>query len=258
MKQFLSTSMLILISTSTVAETPTWFEIELYLYKQKNETKEAWPDPQPKAYNSEYFTLIHGDNVKKNNQYQWVARKEKTYFLKNSAPFLLTKDHLKLKRKVAYLNHHIDNEPVMHVAWKQGIVSKQNSIPFRIIQGRNFGEIFRPNGFEISDTNKVEEELNQPKTIKNVYEIDGEITIYLDHYLFIIADITLRKEGAKTVRKYDTLSSLLPQGGSSTYNFLEQIPMKQNRRVRSGEIHYFDHPYLGMIIQIRRLKEQPS
>mgnify|MGYP000673678348 FL=1 len=27
---------------------------------------------------------------------------------------------------------------------------------------------------------------------------------------------------------------------------------KQDRRVISGEIHYFDHPDIGMIVQIRR------
>ena len=27
----------------------------------------------------------------------------------------------------------------------------------------------------------------------------------------------------------------------------------QNRRLRSGEIHYFDHPLMGMIVQIRKI-----
>ena len=30
------------------------------------------------------------------------------------------------------------------------------------------------------------------------------------------------------------------------------INFSQNKRVISGEIHYFDHPYIGMIVQIRR------
>ena len=29
------------------------------------------------------------------------------------------------------------------------------------------------------------------------------------------------------------------------------IRFKQDRRVISGEVHYFDHPYMGMIVQIR-------
>ena len=32
---------------------------------------------------------------------------------------------------------------------------------------------------------------------------------------------------------------------------LKTIRFEQNRRVISKEIHYFDHPYMGMIVQIR-------
>jgi hypothetical protein len=32
----------------------------------------------------------------------------------------------------------------------------------------------------------------------------------------------------------------------------EVITFKQSRKVITGEIHYFDHPYIGMIVQIRR------
>ncbi len=30
------------------------------------------------------------------------------------------------------------------------------------------------------------------------------------------------------------------------------ISFKQDRRVITGEIHYFDHPHIGMVVQIRR------
>ena len=33
---------------------------------------------------------------------------------------------------------------------------------------------------------------------------------------------------------------------------LQTISFKQHRQVISTETHYFDHPYLGMIVQIRR------
>ena len=46
--------------------------------------------------------------------------------------------------------------------------------------------------------------------------------------------------------------------------FIEPVPTRketviteslfdQNRRLRSGEIHYFDHPLMGMIVQIRKI-----
>ncbi len=52
-----------------------------------------------------------------------------------------------------------------------------------------------------------------------------------------------------------------------TVEQLHSFKFDQKRRVRSGEIHYFDHPLMGMLVQIRRspeaetqaeLLEQPS
>lgn len=39
--------------------------------------------------------------------------------------------------------------------------------------------------------------------------------------------------------------------------YLMSIPLEQNRRVKSDEIHYLDHPEMGMVIQIRKMA-QPS
>jgi hypothetical protein len=37
--------------------------------------------------------------------------------------------------------------------------------------------------------------------------------------------------------------------------FLQTIPLQQNRRVRSGQIHYFDHPQMGIVMQIRKMAQ---
>ena len=37
--------------------------------------------------------------------------------------------------------------------------------------------------------------------------------------------------------------------------YLMSIPLEQNRRVKSDEIHYLDHPEMGMVIQIRKMAQ---
>ncbi|QUM76631.1 hypothetical protein HWV00_10535 [Moritella sp. 24] len=151
-----------------------------------------------------------------------------------------------------------------------------------------------------------------------VWKIDGELTIYLEHYLYAKTDLFVRKEGTKTltapemitsksmnkevatnIEKVDLLELLgihlepkqanhqdillanaqaeaenfvidevvpeqvltedglvladdnaLPQG--KKIPFLNSYPMQQLRVIRSGEIHYLDHPMFGMLIQIRK------
>ncbi|WNO61206.1 CsiV family protein [Rheinheimera sp. MMS21-TC3] len=65
------------------------------------------------------------------------------------------------------------------------------------------------------------------------WQLDGLFKLHLDHYLFVNAEFNLR----------------LPSEDS-----LQTIYVKQSRRVISGEIHYLDHPYLGIILQIRRFE----
>jgi hypothetical protein len=66
---------------------------------------------------------------------------------------------------------------------------------------------------------------------EQVWQLDGLFKLHLDHYLFVNTEFNLR----------------LPATDS-----LQTIYVRQSRRVISGEIHYLDHPYLGIVLQIRR------
>ena len=88
-------------------------------------------------------------------------------------------------------------------------------------------------------TNKPPVEPLQP------WFLDGFFKIHLDHYLYITAD-------------FNILSQPLDENKSSAANSsannpnVKLINFSQNKRAITGEIHYFDHPYIGMIVQIRR------
>lgn len=75
--------------------------------------------------------------------------------------------------------------------------------------------------------------------------LDGFFKMHLDHYLYITAD-------------FNVLSQPLDESTNITTNNMTSKPnvklinFSQNKRAITGEIHYFDHPYIGMIVQIRR------
>lgn len=73
------------------------------------------------------------------------------------------------------------------------------------------------------------------KVPKQTWQLDGLFKLHLDHYLFVNTEFNLR----------------IPAADS-----LKTIYVKQSRRVISGEIHYLDHPYLGIILQIRRFEPE--
>lgn len=136
---------------------------------------------------------------------------------------------------------------------------------------------------------ELEAEIEQ--TIPPLWQLDGLLKIYLNRFLFIEADFDLRKPGLalrpsneqlmvdNDAFAYDGFNSQqssmdgsisliqqpqavqseaqLEQTGDAAMvevPWLQSSQLVQNRRVRSKEIHYFDHPNFGLVIQIRRFK----
>jgi len=81
------------------------------------------------------------------------------------------------------------------------------------------------------------------------WSVDGLFKVYLENrYLFIDTELNIVKEGEAP----SVLSEQKPNKGSKNSKQTDLVSFKQERRVISGEIHYFDHPHIGMIVQIRR------
>lgn len=81
--------------------------------------------------------------------------------------------------------------------------------------------------------------------------LDGLFKIHLEHYLYINSEFNM----VETSNQPSLLAGNADNSnnvGSAAESKNKIISFKQSRRVITGEIHYFDHPYIGMIVQIRR------
>ncbi|MBC3767018.1 CsiV family protein [Neptunicella marina] len=86
-----------------------------------------------------------------------------------------------------------------------------------------------------------------------VWQLDGLFKVFLQYtpqkvpYLHIDSQLNYRQPGALL----NNNQAVLTEAGAPK-QFLYSYPFNQLRRVISKELHYFDHPYFGMIVQIRR------
>lgn len=85
-----------------------------------------------------------------------------------------------------------------------------------------------------------------------IWQLDGFIQVYLKYvnrvpYLHINSELFYRQP---------VLSANILPGASPAYE-LVSVPFTQQRRVISTQLHYFDHPMFGMLVQIRRY-ERPA
>jgi hypothetical protein len=82
------------------------------------------------------------------------------------------------------------------------------------------------------------------------WSIDGLFKVHLDHYLYIDSEINIIEPSSGSLTLTTSQKSKNKRHNEPTPPNI--ISFKQNRRVITGEIHYFDHPHIGMVVQIRR------
>jgi hypothetical protein len=203
-------------------------------------------------------------------------------------PYLAESQALQLTDIANKIRRQSGNQLLLHTSWRQAPVTERRAIASRWFGGRNFSEqfdywgqpktvslvndpIFLPTNAPVANRSlaaktstqaheimhNIEQLLQQlkannqlpdstdsplvsvsngdPLALRNlpdqVWQLDGLFKLHLDHYLFVNTEFNLR----------------LPAN-----NELQTIYVRQSRRVISGEIHYLDHPHLGIVLQIRR------
>ncbi|GGQ19112.1 peptidoglycan binding protein CsiV [Shewanella litoralis] len=168
----------------------------------------------------------------------------------------------------------ISREPyvkgLVHLTWQQNMQSRRAAKPVRIFGGKDFSKTFDYHGLSVNKPADTSNSMpvgdysalggfyEAPK-ISPVWELDGSINIYLSHYLYIENNLALRKPTQKMIEStpaaFNEYAALDIDGKKQLAPYLQSIPLIQNRRVKSGELHYFDHPQMGIVMQIRKMAQ---
>ncbi len=136
----------------------------------------------------------------------------------------LTPDTFTLSGKADALNKSGKYRVLEHIAWLQPGLASEDAIAVRINAGKSFNDQFSERGLS-----------NQA-----VNELNGTVKIVLGRYLHMYTDLVYRK--TFNVSSSDALGRNL---------VLADFPVKTHRKMRSSTLHYVDHPYLGILIEIR-------
>ncbi|MDP2506669.1 MULTISPECIES: CsiV family protein [unclassified Oceanobacter] len=251
---FLSLTTLFTLPTSAVAATPlsdNWFQVEMMLVAYRNNSdidQEYWPkvilDSQ-----SLFATMTPKsrrlDPVAKHYRY----RRLQTQFL-NAIKLpvrlpdslwqpLAPLSSLKLKREANRINPQADMDVVWHQSWLEPVQSQEGTIVHKV-----------------NLTVGGEPEI----------QITGGFSLYLSRYLHISTDFHVQHLSSQMPAEpqLQAFSTAINTDGTSTPAILaSQQPLtihglypiratevRQKRRMRSKELHYIDHPMLGVVLII--------
>ncbi len=178
-----------------------------------------------------------------------------------------------------------DISALSHIAWRQPVVFGENNAKFyRVFSGDKLRlpdepvasyaalkERYDPEQNNVIDQNsetffaELKQQLAEGKAVNwqhreniqasssdsktaidNIWELDGKVKIYLNYvnrvpYLHIDSEFGFNELELNSVGEAE----------------IKQYPFKQRRRVISKQIHYFDHPKIGIIMRLERY-EQPK
>ncbi|MGF1682332.1 peptidoglycan binding protein CsiV [Photobacterium minamisatsumaniensis] len=274
---------LLLLAISWPSLAARQFDIEVIMFKRNiapEQVNESWPDQQ-KPINLK-GTMSFGDSAR----------------LKAKGISLMSPSNFQLNSQYNKLKGHAGFTPLAHFGWRQGDLSRAAAPKFYLTAGKDFSDKYLPDGTSKAEQQRRDIEAgtdgivisadNQPNATsfdeeefgsssqnldeaKNqpLYELEGMIRVYVQHYLFTDINVDLREPGRREVivgtESLEDTDPLLAdsnvqvghlqavQNKVEVEEFLKSYRFDQQRQMRSGETHYIDHPLMGMVIQIRRI-----
>ncbi len=159
-----------------------------------------------------------------NESSQWRTIPEEEYILNNVA------QRLKQSGKYRILKH---------IAWRQPVFERKDSQAISIKAGRDFSGQFPERAyrqFEFNDQTQV----NTGNTDNKVPELEGTLNVVITRYLHIYSDLVYRIPRTIPNEVSDALDRT---------QVLVDYSVNSHRRMRSRELHYIDHPVVGILVE---------
>ena len=205
-------TLLLLMITNIVFASEVGYEVEVIIFEDTTgiyKHSEKWPELIEADENQ-----VDTEEIKTIESKEIVNKNTKAIIVEN-----IIRENYRLNKQAEILEKHPDYRILVHKAWKQPGLDKVNALPMQLI-------------------NKVSSE--KPDNIVKSY-IDGDITLIMSRYLHINTNLTFHRF---VPTPFNTYSNTENDSSSS----FKEYPLIFERRMRSKEIHYIDHPLVGIIV----------
>lgn len=273
--------LMLVLSPLSSAEAPRWYEVEIALIgyqDNQNISHEHWPDilinDQPSDDLVSDTTLI---NKATSDPWQWINwwnnQEESSHDLYNvkglqasnrvtlpklSTPF--AEQGIAFEDTIARFSRTNELQLIWSKKWQQPIPEKEetelaeNAVKINIRTPLNFQKTLR------SSAPLIEA------------EVTGELYLYRSRYLHLVTNLniqhwqSLNNNSAidKSIHVLPSHSNnndnIIPSNSSSPLTAIDEIPLRaakinKSRRMRSNELHYIDHPLLGILVRVTPLAD---
>lgn len=261
------TTVLIATQASAQVSKPNhegWYQVELIVFARKDDSaQEHWPDNIKLRYPGDWVELKDpAANDKEDNPATSVDLTKEAFYVLPSGERQLNAQAKKLENNPRY-------ELLFHQAWRQVISNKKSSKAILINGGRQFGQHQTLEGsirlsvatylelqtnlwYSQFDVNVGQEITRQWPAIplRPNYSKANANGLSLDSNFEFDQALAAENQqwsggGFNTADAANSNDTTAPE-----YVTRQIILLQQERDMRSGEVHYLDHPVLAAIIQV--------
>lgn len=250
-------SVFVLPVTSFAQEADRWYQVELIVFEQggnPSDSEELWRTDIELQYPRNWLALVEqSDDSSLETEEDWSTAAEPESS-ENALP-LLSADELTLGNEAQRLERNNQYRVLFHGGWRQPFAENRQEPAILITGGEQYGDH---------------------------YELEGSIQLSLRTYLHIDTNLWLarfntnfgqerapwpplpqrpnQRVDTDILFRFDGGNSSLQQPFNQNWDYeaiLAQpyvveniVVLNQSRRMRSGEIHYLDHPQMGLLIKL--------
>lgn len=183
------------------------------------------------------------DSAEAESEENWDQRHELRYPAQTVAlaaddgsatPFqLLPPDALALGAEAAAIRQRRNLRVLAHMGWLQTVEDPARARHVLVRGGRQFG---------------------------THYELEGSFALGVEHFLVADANLWLSRFAAGENPAAQPLP--VPPGSyasaDSGFSPTQTVVLQEQRRMRSGELHYFDHPKMGLLVLATRKSDSAA
>jgi len=241
-----------LATAATNDEENRWYNVEVIIFSQDSQQfrdSELWPMDVPLPKEADARSLR-------------PAVRGGAALTQASAFTLIPNNELTLNGEAARISSAPELKMLLHLGWRQPGLSQDQAVSIRVHDGMLEDGSINSRGMAI-----------QPA---EPYRMEGTLKLVLSRYLHIYADLLYREpqpenatpdlfNGTQSGTSTDAAAMPSTDASASQADLFAQAAaplsgetmpryriyhLQQSRRMRSGELHYIDHPVLGLIIRV--------
>lgn len=266
---------LIAFSSATHAQTKTghegWYQVEMIIFARKTDVgQEHWPSNIKLRYPNNWVELkdpnaassIENLNSDPAITGEQNATANNTIDLTTDAFYLLPQNERQLNAEAKKLTNSSRFEVLFHQAWRQVIGHKNNAKNIIINGGKQFGQHQELEGtinLSVATYLKLQTNLWFSQFDVNIGQEQTipwpEIPVRPNYKKFTDPTLTLDTDADLTqalAKENNTWGNNTSSTTDSQEAFVTRqiILVKQARDMRSNEVHYVDHPVVGIILKV--------